>query len=214
VPPSQSSSRCWSLAIKDAALLRMNVFVFGSGSSTGAYGVCHTTASRVYGSNRVRTALVARRSPSTSTLQRCLRRIFRSHSYEYSGEMSVGDSALNEPPRKRAVADDAAIARGETRNLTQRQPRNCHILDTLRSNAMMRKGSRRPCPDARPANANNQSCRTTVKSEGLTLRPPLYSISPSFRNLFMKKLTRERVAPIISASVSWEIFGSVRAGLS
>jgi len=30
----------------------------------------------------------------------------------------------------------------------------------------------------------------------------------------MKELTRERVAPIISASVSWEIAGSVRAGLS
>ena len=38
--------------------------------------------------------------------------------------------------------------------------------------------------------------------------PPLYSMSPSFRNLFMKKFTRDRVVPIISASVSCEIFGS------
>jgi hypothetical protein len=30
----------------------------------------------------------------------------------------------------------------------------------------------------------------------------LYSMNPSFLNLFMKKFTRERVAPIISASVS------------
>ena len=36
----------------------------------------------------------------------------------------------------------------------------------------------------------------------LIVRPPLYSMNPSFRNLFMKKFTRERVAPIISASVS------------
>jgi hypothetical protein len=31
---------------------------------------------------------------------------------------------------------------------------------------------------------------------------PLYSINPNLRNLFMKKLTRDRVVPIISASVS------------
>src|SRR5690348_1383926 len=30
-------------------------------------------------------------------------------------------------------------------------------------------------------------------------------MKPSLRNLFMKKLTRDRVAPIISASVSWLI---------
>jgi len=29
-------------------------------------------------------------------------------------------------------------------------------------------------------------------------------MKPSFLNLFMKKLTRERVVPIISASISWE----------
>ena len=37
--------------------------------------------------------------------------------------------------------------------------------------------------------------------------PPLYSINPSLRKRFMKKLTRERVVPIISASVSCEILG-------
>lgn len=36
--------------------------------------------------------------------------------------------------------------------------------------------------------------------------PPLYSMKPSFLNLFMKKLTRGRVVPIISA-------GEIRAGL-
>ena len=53
-----------------------------------------------------------------------------------------------------------------------------------------------------------------LRSELLILRPPLYSMNPSFLNLFMKKFTRERVAPIISASVSCEIFGSVRCGLA
>ena len=48
-----------------------------------------------------------------------------------------------------------------------------------------------------------QSCRTTLNRELLIFRPPpLYSMRPSFLNLFMKKFTRERVAPIISASVS------------
>ena len=36
---------------------------------------------------------------------------------------------------------------------------------------------------------------------------------PSFRNLFMKKLTRDRVVPIISASVSWLIFAIIGSGL-
>jgi hypothetical protein len=38
-----------------------------------------------------------------------------------------------------------------------------------------------------------QSCRTTFNSELWTLKPPLYSMKPSLRNLFMKKLTRDRV---------------------
>ena len=59
----------------------------------------------------------------------------------------------------------------------------------------------------------HQSCRTMLRRELLILSPPLYSMSPSFRNLFMKKFTRARVAPIISASVSCEIFGSVCWGI-
>jgi hypothetical protein len=34
-------------------------------------------------------------------------------------------------------------------------------------------------------------------------------LSPVFRNLFMKKLTRVRVVPIISASVSWQTFAMI-----
>ena len=41
---------------------------------------------------------------------------------------------------------------------------------------------------------------------------PLYSINPSLRNRFMKKLTRERVVPIISARVSCEILGMYCSG--
>ena len=63
------------------------------------------------------------------------------------------------------------------------------------------------------ARHGRQSCRTTLKRAELILIEPLYSRSPSLRNLFMKKFTRERVVPIISASVSWEIFGKVRWGL-
>ena len=39
-------------------------------------------------------------------------------------------------------------------------------------------------------------------------RPPLYLMKPSFLNLFMKKLTRLRVVPIISASVSCDILAT------
>jgi len=37
-------------------------------------------------------------------------------------------------------------------------------------------------------------------------------MKPSFRNRFIKKLTRERVVPIISASVSWLILAMIGSG--
>jgi len=40
----------------------------------------------------------------------------------------------------------------------------------------------------------------------------LYSMKPSLGNLFMKKFTRERVVPIISASNSCDSFGNTRCG--
>jgi hypothetical protein len=60
---------------------------------------------------------------------------------------------------------------------------------------------------ARPV---NHSRRSTLSSELLTFKPPLYSMNPSFRNLFMKKFTLERVVPTISASVSCDTFGKAR----
>jgi hypothetical protein len=59
-------------------------------------------------------------------------------------------------------------------------------------------------------NRGPQSCRTTLSKAPLTLRPPLYSMKPSLRNLFKKKFTRDLVVPTISASVSCESFGNVR----
>ena len=53
------------------------------------------------------------------------------------------------------------------------------------------------------------SCRTTLKRDESTWRPPLYLIKPSFLNLFMKKFTRERVVPTISARVSWDILAII-----
>jgi hypothetical protein len=52
-----------------------------------------------------------------------------------------------------------------------------------------------------------QSCRMTLSSDLWTLMTPLYSMKPSSRKRFMKKLTRDRVVPTISASVSCVIFG-------
>src|SRR5688572_1318864 len=51
---------------------------------------------------------------------------------------------------------------------------------------------------------------TTLRRELLIFKSPLYSMNPSFRNLFLKKFTRERVVPTISASVSCDTLGSVR----
>ena len=51
------------------------------------------------------------------------------------------------------------------------------------------------------------SLRTTLSNDLLTLMRPLYSMKPSLRKRFMKKLTRDRVVPIISARVSCVIFG-------
>ena len=42
---------------------------------------------------------------------------------------------------------------------------------------------------------------------------PSYSMKPSRRNLFMKKLTLDRVVPIMSASISWLIFGITVSGV-
>ena len=53
-----------------------------------------------------------------------------------------------------------------------------------------------------------QSCKTTLRRELFTWIAPLYWIKPSFLNLFMKKLTRDRVVPIISANISCDTLGS------
>jgi hypothetical protein len=57
-----------------------------------------------------------------------------------------------------------------------------------------------------------QSCKTTLKRELFTWIEPLYWIKPSFLNLFIKKLTRDRVVPIISANISCDTLGSTFLG--
>jgi hypothetical protein len=52
----------------------------------------------------------------------------------------------------------------------------------------------------------SESSETTVNNDLLTYILPLYSIKPSFLNLFMKKFTRERVVPTMLARVSCETF--------
>ena len=49
-------------------------------------------------------------------------------------------------------------------------------------------------PSFQKSVADDQSCRMTFRRELCTCSPPLYSINPNRRNLFMKKLTRDRVA--------------------
>jgi hypothetical protein len=57
-----------------------------------------------------------------------------------------------------------------------------------------------------------QSCRTTLRRDLLMWISPLYWIKPSFLNLFMKKLTRDRVVPIMSASMSCDTLGRTLLG--
>jgi len=71
------------------------------------------------------------------------------------------------------------------------------------ANQCVRPGQQPRCPSPEPrAPSLRQSCSTTLNSELLILIPPLYSMNPNFRKRFMKKFTRERVVPIISASTS------------
>jgi hypothetical protein len=64
------------------------------------------------------------------------------------------------------------------------------------------KKRRRPCYLHYHASWLVESFRTTVRSELWISISPLYLIKPSFLNRFMKKLTRDRVVPTISASIS------------
>jgi len=57
-------------------------------------------------------------------------------------------------------------------------------------------------PLAGSGSISSLSCKTTLNKELRTSSFPLYSMKPNLRNLFMKKLTRARVVPIISANVS------------
>ncbi len=52
-----------------------------------------------------------------------------------------------------------------------------------------------------------------MRRELCTAIPPLHVMKPSFLNLFRKKLTRDLVAPIISASVSCGIFATTDSGV-
>src|ERR1700674_5958431 len=82
------------------------------------------------------------------------------------------------------------------------QPRNRSILNTVGiSRSLARTVS------LRITRKLNYSCRTTLRRELLTWISPLYWMKPSFLNLFMKKLTRDRVVPIISASISCDTLG-------
>ncbi len=69
------------------------------------------------------------------------------------------------------------------------------------------------CP-ARSTRSVLYSCKTTVSNDLLTLIFPLYSMNPSFLNLFMKKFTRDRVVPTMLARVSCDTFGSTLSGCS
>ena len=57
------------------------------------------------------------------------------------------------------------------------------------------------------------SFRKMLRRELWTRISPLYSMNPSFLKRFIKKLTRDRVVPIISARISWLTLGITVSGL-
>ncbi len=57
--------------------------------------------------------------------------------------------------------------------------------------------------------AAGQSCKTTLSSDGWTSRLPLQSMKPKLLNLFMKKVTRGRVVPTMSANVRYWHFADI-----
>src|ERR1700719_3503136 len=87
------------------------------------------------------------------------------------------------------------------------RPRNSSILHTTRISRCLSE-DRRVTIGVRLI----QSCKTTLRRELFTWIEPLYWIKPSFLNLFMKKLTRDRVVPIISAYISCDTLGSTFLG--
>ncbi len=98
----------------------------------------------------------------------------------------------------------------------QRISERLWLVETLAASFTVnpeRGGRQISFPDSRTMLAI-QSRSTTLRRELLTFKPPLYSMNPSFLNLFMKKFTRERVVPTISASVSCDTLGSVRCDAS
>ena len=55
--------------------------------------------------------------------------------------------------------------------------------------------------------SGSPSCKRTCRRARFTRMRSLYSINPSFRKRFIKKLTFYRVAPMMFPSASWEILG-------
>jgi hypothetical protein len=144
-----------------------------------------------------------------------------------SGPLAPPYSRLSQPMEPRLVAvpfrhgdltlQDCACSR--TRMIGVPRCRVCALWHTTRIPGRVQNGVVEEVRWARGMavrsmeTAATQSCSTMLSSESLILRPPLYSMKPSFLNLFMKKFTRERVVPIIPASVSCEIFGSTRCAV-
>src|SRR5687768_1747703 len=99
-----------------------------------------------------------------------------------------------------------------------RQPLPAHGPQVVRMDVIPMAHGQHKHHERSAANSeeDRQACRTTLSSELLIWMPlsrsPSYSMKPSFLNLFMKKFTRERVVPIISDSVSWEMVATTCRG--
>src|SRR5579859_193465 len=110
-------------------------------------------------------------------------------------EQLIGWEANDEIPRKRMLL--------VKRSVSEQGNRGVRLLPSNPMVVMHRISAR----------VGAYSCRTTLRREESTWRPSLlYLMKPSFLNLFMKKFTRGRVVPIISASSSCDTLGSIFCG--
>ena len=177
-------------------------------SPVAGSALCHAAHSRTTSGSRVATVCSpgGDRRPAASPATRS----FFHRVACFSGVMSVS--------RSRLIIDATLFGRFSVSHLTRnicpnghRQARRRMLVATIRMNGIAAAG---PAGDNRRREVGGQSRRSTPRRESLTFTLPLYSMNPSFRNLFMKKFTRERVVPTISANVSCDTLGRTRRDAS
>ncbi len=96
-----------------------------------------------------------------------------------------------------------SLARCSRSTTRSRFRRRCGSCETTQEEAVpIAHIARSMTRNAAAATVTSSVIQHHAQQRRMIVSPPLYSMKPSSLNLFMKKLTRERVVPTISASTS------------